>query len=179
MTAKPMTIQKVYHLLTQNEKARACFLLRAWAVNSCSGFEEERLRYSNVGPALLPFVPIDTVRTAVYSMAEFRSDLQLSAKLKELTPAPPQFHRVLRLDGAKVAKTFGAHPERGRTFKWLPALARTAGWKSKPFGRGLERAPVTVWPVIALKHIHGKRWELICNDEYRSVVENWIIDNLM
>ena len=153
------------HKVTYKEQLIICHVIRE---------RSDELKYAHLTPALLPFVPMENVQSALRMQKISRPVAQIAAKLK--TNFPQYLGRVW-LSDHKVVKVFGPEPSKGRRFNWLPPTFD----KGKP-----------IEPRVALKFVRktGRvKWgirikggasiyDVVVHEAYRQPVLAWLCDNL-
>ena len=166
-THKPATMLKVWHLLSQEDRAVVCFQL-----------VQNSPKHSHVYAGILPFVTLEDVITAldvsllknsVRRVKEIRSKLNAVAFGNE-------DQLVLKLNDGLVAKRFGNHPERGKPFRWLgPRRVDLQPVSDSPMHK--STSIVEVVPCVALIPTgQSGWWRVQCDAKYRQRVEEWLID---
>lgn len=80
---------------------------------------------------------------------------------------------LMELNDARVARNFGSHPERGRRLTGI-SIQSTAGVVWKNYGRRLERAEVTVNPVVVLHCVKAGLWKVTVEPQYANAAKEWL-----
>lgn len=87
---------------------------------------------------------------------------------------------ILYLSDKKVAKIFGAHPERGRVLPIVMKKRVTVGVRwSLPKMDYEPDDDVMVQPRIALQCVGKGKWKVIAAPEYLERAVNWLVDRCM
>lgn len=84
---------------------------------------------------------------------------------------------IIYLDNKKVAKVFGAHPERGRRLTGISKRVTVGVKWSLPKKDYVPDDDVLVNPVLALKPMGRGRWQVLIEEQYRKEAERFLNDN--
>lgn len=156
--SKPETVAGYLDRLTHREQLILCHCIREHI---------DLAKYAHLTPALLPFVTVDVAWLALQQSKARRPIAVLLAKFN----IEQTYKQRVWLVNRKVAKVFGAHPERGRRFNWLPN--RSFG------GRQLDKLVcLKVISGYAMRLTGASQYEIVTHEVYRTAVMAWLIDNL-
>jgi hypothetical protein len=86
---------------------------------------------------------------------------------------------TIELDPIKVLRQFGPHPELGKAMPCLPKKHVQAGFRwVSVFGKlKPSRYELDVPRRVALQHVSGKLWRVICDEPYWPAVQAWLFAN--
>lgn len=87
------------------------------------------------------------------------------------------FVRRMYLNDKKVAKHFGAHPERGRRISGVFKRVTVGVRWSLPKKDYVPDDNVLVNPVLALKCIRRGYWEVTVEKQFAAVAEKFLTEN--
>lgn len=157
---KPETVAGYLDRLTYKEQLILCNCIREHINDR---------RYAHLTPALLPFVKVNVAWLALEYNKARRPIAVLLAKLN----IEKTYKQRVWLTNKKVAKVFGASPERGRRFNWLPNRFHAGRPLDKlvclRLHQGHSDSPLSVG---------ASQYELVTHEVYRTAVMAWLIDNL-
>jgi hypothetical protein len=149
------------HKVTYREQLLICRVIREYS---------DEQKYAHLTPALLPFVLMEQVRSALRSK---RASRPIATIIGKIGPIAPPYLNPMWLNDRKVVKVFGPDPAKGRRFNWLPPLA----YHGKPID-----------PIVALKFVRrnvkkgfggkGSVYDVVVHPQYREPVLAWLADNL-
>jgi len=153
--------------------------LIVWALNGSN------LLGYQVHHGMLPFVNVKDVMVALdlYRNATLqgkRVRQQIKDKLRDAYNISESTTFVLWLNDKKVAKRFGAHPERGHNIPLAQKKRVTVGVRwSLPKRDHEPDDDVLVTPHVVLKKSTEGCWMVTCERKYYGNVSTWLADNCM
>jgi hypothetical protein len=145
------------HKVTFKEQLIICHVIREYS---------DEQKYAHLSPALLPFVPMTVVHSALAAKKASRPIAVIFAKLPVMLVTYTE--RVWLVD-RKVMKVFGPEPQLGRRFNWLP----TKTVNGKPIDK------LICLKKVAHKYKRGATvYDVVVHEAYRQPVLAWLVDNL-
>lgn len=135
---------------------------------------------------MLPFVKVESALMALTSydgiacaMKGKRIARQLKMKLGS-GPASSAVNFVMYLNDKKIAKRFGAHPERGHKIPFVGKKRVTCGVRWSLPKRDFEPdRDVLVQPHVVLVKLYNGQWRVTCEGKHRQAVERFLCDYCM
>lgn len=83
----------------------------------------------------------------------------------------------LELNAKKIIRHFGLHPERGKALPCLPKKRVTVGMRwSLPKLDYVPDDDVRVNRMVALQHVRGSTWRVLCEEAYWPAVMTWLLE---
>lgn len=85
---------------------------------------------------------------------------------------------ILQLNPRKILRHFGQRPELGKALPCLPKKRVTVGVRwSLPKKDYVPDDDVRVPRRVALQHVQGDRWRILCEEEHWPAVMRWLMTN--
>ena len=135
-----------------------------------------------VHQGLLPFINVDDALLALTQLhskgTKWRRAANVKSKLTQLYGVTGAVMFPMFLNSRKVAKRFGAHPERGHIIQQVPKKRVTVGVRWSLPKRDFEPDDdVLVKPHVVLK-CDGRdgRWLITCESRYQNHVSTYLMD---
>jgi hypothetical protein len=157
MNGRVETMAGHLHKVTFKEQLIICHVIHE---------HTDEQRYAHLSPALLPFVPMTVVHSALAAKKASRPIAVIYSKLG--APLVNYLDRIW-LDDRKVMKVFGPDPSKGRRFNWLPN-----------HGKPIDKL-VTLKFAYKNKNNYqkgGSVYDVIVHKAYFQPVLAWLVDNL-
>ena len=154
----------------QKDKAVICCAMN---LNDQMGYE--------VHQGMLPFIKADDALTSLVKMnsagTKWRRAATLIAKIQRLYGIDGSCSFNMYLNNKKVARRFGAHPERGHVIQGAAKKRVTVGVRwSLPKRRHEPDDNVLVQPHVVLKCISGCQWHITCEKRYVRLVQEYLMN---
>lgn len=155
---------------TKKERLALCFI-----------FNQTDLMDVQVHLGLLPFIGVDKAILACARSGSFpssRVQRQIFAKLKHIYQRGDGVEWVMYLSPLKVARRFGAHPERGHKIQYASKKRVTVGVRWCLPKKDYEPDDdVLVAPHVALRCVGKDTWLVSCEKRYRPMVTQYLTDH--